>query len=295
MTNKSHSSNASRTKDFAWVALAYLVAFGVAWVVFTLSAGESTLWRLACADIAATLVIFVFARLFSNSSFYDAYWSVAPPVLIGYWLASRGIDLRSLLLSVLVLLWAVRLTHNWARGWRGLGHQDWRYVDLSAKTGRWYPLVDLLGIQLLPTILVFIGCLPFYIIVNNPSPISWPDALWLLAGSSAIWLEFRADNVLRTHRLDENKIGQVLREDVWGWCRHPNYLGELVFWFALALCAFVTTGLWYSWLGFVCMVGLFLGVSIPMIEKRELISKPGYGQYVDEVPMLLPTRLRPQA
>jgi steroid 5-alpha reductase family enzyme len=30
----------------------------------------------------------------------------------------------------------VRLTHNFLRGWRGLAHEDWRYVDVRNKTGR---------------------------------------------------------------------------------------------------------------------------------------------------------------
>ena len=34
--------------------------------------------------------------------------------------------------------WAVRLTWNWARGWTGLGHEDWRYVDIRSATGALY-------------------------------------------------------------------------------------------------------------------------------------------------------------
>lgn len=288
MTDKFLSSD-SRTRDFGWVMVAYGVALAAAWLTVVQVPFTSPLWLAAAADIVATLIIFCFASVFRNSSFYDAYWSVAPPVLVLYWmLSSDSMDLRVGLVFVLVCLWAGRLTHNWARGWQGLAHQDWRYVDLKSQTGPFYPLVDLLGIQMLPTVLVFIGCVPVWLILSNPTPIGWLDLVWLSIGLAAVGLEYRADNVLRAHRLDPSKQGEVLREDVWGWCRHPNYLGELGFWFALGLCAYLGTGLWISWLGFVLMLALFFGVSIPMIDKRQLSSKPAYADYKATVPAILP-------
>ena len=41
----------------------------------------------------------------------------------------------------------IRLTSNWIRGWPGLHHEDWRFQNLRAKTGIFYPLVNLTGIQ----------------------------------------------------------------------------------------------------------------------------------------------------
>ena len=70
------------------------------------------------ADIVATLVVFGFSRVYRNSSFYDAYWSVIPPLLFGYWWwqGPVGTDgpgaLRCWLLAVVIGYWAVRLTGN---------------------------------------------------------------------------------------------------------------------------------------------------------------------------------------
>ena len=65
---------------FAWVALAYAVA-GVAAYLFGLYWAVRDMPPLAVAffaDVVATVVIFAFSYAFGNSSFYDAYWSVAP-------------------------------------------------------------------------------------------------------------------------------------------------------------------------------------------------------------------------
>ena len=45
---------------------------------------------------------------------------------------------RQALVLALVLAWGVRLTANWLRGWRGLGHEDWRYVQMRGQTGGAY-------------------------------------------------------------------------------------------------------------------------------------------------------------
>lgn len=37
---------------------------------------------------------------------------------------------RTVLVLVAVGLWAFRLSYNWARGWTGLDHEDWRYVNM---------------------------------------------------------------------------------------------------------------------------------------------------------------------
>ena len=47
------------------------------------------------ADLLATLVIFAASRLHRNSSFYDAYWSVLPPLLVVYWWVERSDRVRT--------------------------------------------------------------------------------------------------------------------------------------------------------------------------------------------------------
>ena len=288
-------------RDFAWIAIAYVAALIAACITYLFSAdlfsGSSLthihLWQMLVADVVATLVIFAFSCGFANSSFYDAYWSVAPPLIVlGWMMVFDQYDMRTLLVLLLVLLWAIRLTHNWARGWQGLSHVDWRYVNLKNSTGIFYPVVNLLGIQMLPTILVFLGCIPLYFAISsNASVLSLVDLSWLGVGFGALWLEYRADNVLRAFRQDPQNQGQVLVKDVWSWCRHPNYLGELGFWLALAVYGFITTSNLWSWLGFVCMVVLFVGISIPMIDKRQLENKPDYATYKKTLPALLPLGL----
>lgn len=277
------------TRDYFWIGIAYPAALAVAALVYIQLGWLDLWWRIAVADVAATCVVFGFSREFKNSSFYDAYWSVAPPiVLLALVIETNTLDLRVFLLFVLVMFWSLRLTHNWARGWAGLQHEDWRYGDLAQATGRWYPLVDFFGIQLFPTLIVLLGCYPLLLAMNPVTDWQWLDYIWGVTGLLAVLLEMRADNSLRRFRREARGGGQVMREDVWSWCRHPNYLGEIGFWVALGIAGYSASGLWQAWIGVIAMVLLFLVVSIPMLDKRQLANKPGYAEYKKQVPALLP-------
>ena len=149
----------ARVRGLLWVTLAYVVALAVANCV-VLALGTVDLWTSFAADVAATVVVFAFSRLLNNSSVYDAYWSVAPIALVGWWAwVLPGHPVRSWLVVGLVTLWGVRLTLNWATGWAGLHHEDWRYVDFR-RLGVWYWPLSLGGLHLFPTVQVFLGLLP---------------------------------------------------------------------------------------------------------------------------------------
>lgn len=113
-------------RSLVLVGLAYVVAIAVAaaWLVFGVHTGRLWLDTLI-ADVLATLVVFVFSRAYGNSSFYDAYWSVIPPVMLLFWWRQSGVhQLRCWLISAVVVLWAVRLTANWLYAFPGLHHED---------------------------------------------------------------------------------------------------------------------------------------------------------------------------
>jgi len=279
---------------FAWIYLAYLLAIGVAWltVVFAPESWSHPIALALAADVAATVVIFAFSLAFRNSSFYDAYWSVAPPLLLLFfaWSAGWSLDLRWLVLMALVCWWALRLTHNWAIGWTGLAHEDWRYRDLQQKLGLWYWPVSLLGIHLMPTVWVFLGCLGGYWVAQPAtSAWGWLDSLALLVGVASIWLEARADTQLHQFRDQRGSVAEHLDHGVWSWCRHPNYLGEIGFWVAVGLFGSAAApGVWWVWLGPGAMVLLFTLVSIPMLETKLTQAKPGYAAYAARTFALLP-------
>ncbi|MDT5088409.1 MAG: hypothetical protein QOG47_1116 [Mycobacterium sp.] len=277
----------SKAQSLALVALAYVIAIaiGAAWLVWGAHTGHLLLDTLI-ADLLATLVIFVFSRTYGNSSFYDAYWSVIPPVLLFFWWSQSGVQqLRCWLVAAVVTLWAIRLTANWLYSFPGLHHEDWRYPMFRERAGRWEFVVDLVTIHLIPTLLVFAGMLPVYATVTWPgADIGWLTYLASVVGLAAVVLELTAD--MQMHRFVRSKAdGEVMDRGLWSWSRHPNYFGEFGFWVSLALfgVAVSPSDAWWLCLGALGMLGMFLGGSIPMMETRSLARRPSYQDVIDRV------------
>lgn len=281
----------SKGRSLAIVTLAYLIAVGIgfAWLLWGPATGRLWLDTLI-ADILATLVVFAFSRAYRNSSFYDAYWSVIPPLLLFYWWSQGDGDaLRTWLITVLVVVWAVRLTANWVYAFPGLHHEDWRYPMFRERAGRLEFVADLVAIHLIPTLQVFLGMVPVYVAVTTPGGgLAWLTVVAFVVGMAAVTLEGVAD--VQMHRFVASaRPGEVMDRGLWSWSRHPNYFGEFGFWFALALFGLAAAPqAWWLFAGAAAMLAMFLGASIPMMETRSLQRRPGYQGVIDRVPRFVP-------
>ena len=282
-----------KLRGLAHITLAYIVTIGVAWA--TLEAlGQSPIWDMFWADIAATLAIFIFSRLYKNSSFYDAYWSVIPPLIALYWAleaTASGVEVtRAWLVIILVWLWGIRLTANWATFWPGLQHEDWRYGPIKDNAGKLDSLADFSAIHLFPTVIVFISCLPIYAAVAmDARPLNWLDYVAAAVTALAILIELVAD--IQLHRfLNHRKEGEIMKTGLWAYSRHPNYFGEWLFWAGLTLfgTAAVPSSWWWTVPGSIAMLVMFLAASIPMIDKRSLERRPEYGEHMKRVSGFIP-------
>jgi steroid 5-alpha reductase family enzyme len=274
------------------VAAVYVVAAAVG-IAVAVVAGGHPIGAAFFGDVAATLVVFAVSMAVGNSSLYDPYWSVAPPIVAAAWIAvaPSGVGARQVLVLALILAWAIRLTANWAVGWRGLSHEDWRYVQLRAQTrGRlpWW-LLSLTGIQLMPTLMVFAGLLSVWPAVSGRRALNLLDAVAVVVTGAAIAVETLADLQLRRFKAQPANRERVAEIGVWRWSRHPNYLGEITFWWGLWIFGLAAApGWWWSVVGPIAMVVLFVFVSVPLMERRSLERRPEYAAYAARVPALLP-------
>ena len=276
------------------ILVAYAVTLVAALFVARFFSDEHPIQVAFVADVAATCVIFAFSYGWRNSSFYDAYWSIAPPIIGVYWLLASDVPdvdpLRCALVLGLVAAWAVRLTYNWHRGWTGLDHEDWRYRDMRDKTGRVYWLVSFAGIHMAPTFLVFLGCLPLYpalAVGTRPfGPLDGFAACWMAA---AIWLEARADRELLEYRRSNPLPGRTLTTGVWRFSRHPNYFGEIAFWWGIAFFGIAAAPeWWWSAIGAVFITLMFRFISLKLIEDRMSASRSDYAAYVATTSRIIP-------
>jgi steroid 5-alpha reductase family enzyme len=287
-----------RMGSFLVCAVAYLAAAAAAAVTCQLASSASPFWQAALADVVATVVVFAFSLGADNSSMYDPYWSVAPVAIAAFWLARLApvVTVRRVVVLILVLYWAARLTGNWVRRWRGLADEDWRYAEYRRFGAAYWP-VSFFGFHFFPTVLVFFGCLSLApVLLPGAQAFSMLDIAAFIVTAAAVCVETAADWQLVAFIRSRPQRGEILATGLWSLSRHPNYFGEVLFWWGIYLFGLAANpGWWWTIVGPVAITGLFLGISVPMMDRHMLARHPGYAAHMTARSAFLPWPTRRQA
>jgi len=285
--------NIYKKENSLFVVLITYILTIILTICITSTIGFNNEWMMILfAHSVATIGIYISSLIFNNSSMYDPFWSVAPiPIIIYLAYFSNNLvlnDLYTSLIVFVVLFWAVRLTHNWTMVWGGLKEEDFRYVDLKQGNLLKKEIVNFFGIHYIPTLQVNVSLLPLYFVFNE-NVINYN---WILIGAiisiCAVILQIVADKQMRDFKkiiLNKNKIMNL---GLWKYSRHPNYLGEVMFWIGLYVMALSVNDV-PSWLVLspLSMLVLFIFISCPMMDERSLKKRPGYKDYMDKTSQLL--------
>ena len=269
------------------VFIYYVISFYLAYI-FTKTIDLNGLSLLLVWHITATIIIFLFSKIHNNSSIYDPFWHVAPIPIVFYIASQSSLSnlQQSLVLSAF-LFWALRLTYNWFLNWTNLDHEDFRYIDLKNNNKLLAFVNDLFGIHLIPTLIVNASLYPIFIALtsDNLNNLVYVGFILIIL---AVVVQYIADAQMRDFRKDQNNLGKTMKYGLWRYSRHPNYLGEVSFWFGLYIFA-VASGSTSIWL-LACpmvMLALFVFISCPMMDNRSLKKRSDYKEYMDKTPQLI--------
>ena len=271
------------------VLIVYIAAFFAGLLVYRLTA-QNALLAFFLADAAATVIVWIFGLVYHNASMYDPYWSVAPIVLLIAFIAASGkIDDVDILLLTVIVVWGVRLTLNWAIGWPDMKSQDWRYSMLKQKRPGLWPLTNFFGISMMPTLIVFAALVPAYLVTQSFYAINALTVIGAVICLGAAVLQLVSDAQMRRFRKDQHNRGRFIEAGCWRFSRHPNYFGEISFWWGIFIIQMsVAPSFWWTVFAPCLMTLLFVFISVPMMEKRLLASKDGYDLYRRRTSMLIP-------
>ncbi|MEC8218183.1 MAG: DUF1295 domain-containing protein [Pseudomonadota bacterium] len=282
MQNLIKSKNGSLTLVFFY----YVISFYLAYLV-TKNFDSDGWLHILIWHVSATLIIFLFSNVHKNSSIYDPFWHVAPIPIVFY--IAKQSSLPTLELNLVLgafLFWALRLTYNWYLNWNNLDHEDFRYIDLKNNNKFIAFINDLFGIHLIPTIIVNVSLYPIYVALTSES-LNELIYLGFILIIIAVVIQYISDDQMRKFRKDESNLGKTMKYGLWKYSRHPNYLGEVSFWFGIYIFALAsgTSSLWLLTCPIV-MLGLFIFISCPMMDNRSLMRRPDYKEYMDKTPQL---------
>lgn len=274
----------SRVGALVVIAAVYVAAAAVGLLAYRMLP-YSLYINLLLADVLATVFVFLFSLLFHNASVYDPYWSVQPIVIGGFFALSYGFTPFSLAVFLTVCIWGVRLTANWICEFKSFAYEDWRYRQLRKSTGAFYPFVNFFGIHLVPTLVVYAAVLPMVSAITGRIEAPFYVSLLLLLSLIAVLLQTVSDIEMKRYR--KTRPTPFMREGLWKYARHPNYLGEILMWWGIGLTVFSATLAPNLLLGALVNTLLFLFISIPLADGRQA-KKEGFAEYKSETRALFP-------
>lgn len=291
-TTSSRDERSGGAASLVTIVVAVLIGAGMA------VAGSSGGLRLGgwpvfalCAVLAFGInwVAFVPAYLGRTERFYDltgtlSYLSVMALAL----LAGSGSTL-SILLAVLVAVWAVRLGTFLVLRIRKDG-SDGRFDAIKVDPLRFLMSWTLQGLWVLLTA----GAALAAMTTEADAELGPLTAAGLVVWTVGFAIEATADAQKRAFRRDPANRGRFIRSGLWAWSRHPNYFGEITLWVGIALIALPALS---GWQLLTLVSPLFVTVlltrisGVPLLEARGRKAwgdEPEYREYVAHTPVLVP-------
>lgn len=297
-------------KNYLGIAITSIVVIALSVLGFVFGAPsldemqQETLLILLIVFGAAVLYCFIIGEISRNNSQMDKIWSIIPIAYAWIIAGKSWMNPRTAIFAVLVTLWGIRLTINFARKgaysikfWEG--EEDYRWQVLRQKKVLQNKVVwaffDLFFISFYQNLLVLAICLPSLACMSSNEPMGAFDYVAILASTGFLLIETAADEQQMAFHTTKKKLlaeGKSLEElpapfnkgfnttGLFLYCRHPNYLGEQGFWLALyffVIGSGVANYGIFNWtlIGPMFLILLFLGSS----AFGEAVTNSKYPEY----------------
>ena len=234
-------------------------------------------------------VVFVPSWFAHTEHFFDLTGSLTYLAVVALTLFSRGsVTPYSLLVAAMVTAWALRLGAFLAARVRAAG-SDSRFDAMKYRFAWFLMTWTLQGLWVLLTAGAALAA------ITSPED-RQIDAFALLG--VALWafgfgIEVAADEQKRRFRARPENLDRFITTGVWARSRHPNYFGEILLWFGVAVAAFPSLSGW-SMVTLVSPLFVWLLLTrvsgVPLLEAaadRRWAGNPEYEAYKASTPVLL--------
>lgn len=232
---------------------------------------------------------FITALLKRNNGIADIAWG--PGFIATGWavflLRGQGLP-RQWLVLALVTTWGGRLAWHIFRRNRGK-EEDFRYAAWRRQWGRWFVARSFLQVFLLQGFFMLLILAPVLLVVGQGQPpLNWLDFLGALIWLKGFLFEVIGDRQLAAFRKDPANRGELIGSGLWRFSRHPNYFGEALGWWGIAVIALSAPRGWLGLAGPIVITFLLLFVSgVPLLEKK-YAGRPDWEEYKKKTSMFIP-------
>jgi len=233
-------------------------------------------------------IFFVVSLILKRNDVADSAWGVGFIVIAIFNLIISGDFQRTkFILTFLIFLWGLRLTiyltiRNWGKT------EDFRYKEWRKRWGKSVILKSYLKVFLLQGLLMFLISLPATLYNRFDGGVSFYGFVGLLIWVVGFYFETVGDLELFFFKKNPKNKGEILKDGLWKYTRHPNYFGEVIMWWGIWILTLGSTYWYLGLIGPLTITYLILKVSgIPLLEKKYEGNKE-FEKYKKETPSFFP-------
>jgi steroid 5-alpha reductase family enzyme len=197
----------------------------------------------------------------------------------------------TLIVNLLVTIWAARLAvHIYLRNRNRA--EDFRYQEMKKSWGKHLSFRMYSQVFLLQGVILYVVSLPIQWI-NIYAPQMTSNALWVGVPFWVIGFLLETISDYQLHVFQKNPLnkGKLLKTGLWSYVRHPNYLGEILQWWAIwAMTLFLPYGLCFV-ISPLLITFLIIKVSGIAPLEAKMKKHPDFATYAKKTPSLIPFSL----
>lgn len=215
-------------KNIAFSLIAFSIAYGIA-----LSTDISLVKNAVLIAFIIQWVLFIPAYLMQTEKFYDLSGSFTYIFIISYVYYKSDYNLGNLILSLFIIIWAVRLGSFLFFRIQKAG-EDKRFKDIKPSPTRFFMTWTLQGmwVSICSACAITAMATSEGILMNK---LFFVGAITFILG---FLVEVIADNQKTKFRSSPENKNKFITTGLWSYSRYPNYLGEITLWTGVSIMSF---------------------------------------------------------
>ena len=235
-------------------------------------------------------LVFIPAYLMQTEKFFDLTGGITYiSVVIIAVLFSTNVDGRSILLSILVMIWAIRLGSFLFGRIKKAGKDD-RFDEIKPSLIRFLNVWTIQGLWVTFTMAAALVA----ITTTTRKELDVFAIIGFLLWIFGFAIEIVADSQKSRFNANPDNKGKFIQTGLWSRSRHPNYFGEIILWVGVAVIALPILQGW-QWVAMISPVFVTLLLTrvsgVPLLEKKadkKWGGQEDYESYKKRTPVLIP-------
>lgn len=234
-------------------------------------------------------IVFLIAQYIKDNSIIDIAWGLGfISIALVLLLIKNLFTVDYILIFSIILIWGFRLAIHIYMRHRGKG-EDFRYKNWRKEWGVKAGRKAYIRVYMLQGIIMLLVAFPIiYLSSYHTNKIDIWDITGMIIFTIGFLFEAIGDYQLYRFKKNSGNSGKLIKTGLWKFTRHPNYFGEALLWWGIAMIAFEGQYGFFVFFSPIIINFLLIKISgIPMLEKK-YEGNPEWEEYKMKTPAFIP-------